>query len=307
MHKLHPHGPSHHRRGRALIAGLLLLSSSAGFAQSGAGSGGGSQAERDLEAARRAADSNATATPEPASPARANAGGAAGTGAIGTGAAGTGTSGTGAGGARPGSDAMERARERNMPGATPGDAPERRIDSNSGRAPGTIDMEPPVGGAAASQPGAGLGGLPSDGVAGGTGASSGANGTARDSRTTARMIGETSFAYRDRAMTMAERELSAGNSLSSSILRGSVNLSGAARTRVDDSVARANAARTELSKAISRARSANEERWEPSRAEVVNRYEDYVKALEEARTAATEGGVRLPDAAGTSATTPAPR
>lgn len=130
--------------------------------------------------------------------------------------------------------------------------------------------------------------------------------TARDTRTTARMIGETSFAYRDRAMQMVERELSSGGSLSSSILRGSEALSGAARTRVNDSVTRANEARTELAKAISRARAANENRWESTRSDVVKRYEAYMKALDEARAAATAGGVQLQDAAGTAATMPTP-
>lgn len=296
-----PHALPRHRS-RALFAGLLTLSAVTGFAQSG-GTGGGStaaggqsQADRDVEDARRATRQNADANGNPSAK-----------------NGGDGTAG-GATAARPrddAADAVERSRARNLPGAMPGDAPGLRsgggAEAGSSSTPGTVDMRPNSGTETGSRPGSALGGLPSDGAASGVGSTSGANEAKRDSRTTARMIGETSFAFRDRAMTMAERELASGNALGSSILRGSANLSGAARTRVDDGVARANAARTELSKAISRARSANEDRWEPSRAEVVERYEAYVKALEEARAAAVEGGISLPDAGGTSATTPAPR
>jgi|GEM_PF-3971089 hypothetical protein len=288
--------------GRVLVAGALIFSAAAFAQNGGTGSGSGtsdgaagSQADRDIDAARRGSGT-----------------GSSGTGASGTGAAGTGASGTGTGASGDDTaDAVERSRQRNLPGARPGDAPSQRPGegpaAGDSSLSGAIDLDPANGGTPGSRPGAGLGGMPSDGATGAAGTTTGAEETRRDSRTTARMIGETSFAYRDRAMTMVERELAAGNALGSSILRGSSALSGAARTRVDDSVARANAARTELSKAISRARSANEGRWESSRSEVVKRYEDYVKALESAREAAIEGGVRLQDDAGTSATIPAPR
>lgn len=276
-------------------AGLLFFGAAALFAQTSTDTTSASQAEQDREAARRAAGASV--------------------GAAGTGAAGTGTSGTGAGMAeRPQADAadgMERNRSRNMSGARPGDAPSQQPGGAAvtNLPPATTDMGPAVGGASGSGPGASLGGLPSDGVTSASGgrAPNDATSPARDSRTTARMIGETSFVYRDRAMTLAERELSEGSSLSSSILRGSETLSGAARTRVNDSVTKANEARTELAKAISRARSANSSRWESSREDVVERYEAYSKALEEARAAATEGGVKLEDAAGTSAMMPTPR
>ena len=302
------------------LTGLLAISAASLLAQGTSTSSttsGGSQADEDVAAARRAAASAGTGTS-----------GTAGVGARGTGASGTGTAGTGAGvGARPddaSADAVDRSRERNLPGARPGDAPAQRPGGPAVAQPGPAvsELNPaiPSGGGtdAGSRPGAGLGGMPSGGsMSGGAttngatsidGGSTGAASTPRrDSRTTARMIGETSFAYRDRAMEMVDDELSSGGALGSSILRGAEGLSGAARTRVNDSITRANEARTELSKAVSRARSANESRWDSSRSEVVERYQAYVKALEDARAAAVESGVQLADPAGTSATIPAPQ
>jgi hypothetical protein len=102
-------------------------------------------------------------------------------------------------------------------------------------------------------------------------------------------------------------ELSTGGALGSSILQGTEKLSGASRTRVNESMTRANEARTELSKAISRARSANESRWDTSRSEVVERYETYAKALEDARVTAVEAGIRLPGDIATTAPVSAPQ
>ena len=115
----------------------------------------------------------------------------------------------------------------------------------------------------------------------------------RDPAVTARMIGETSFAFRDRAMTMAEREMNEGTTLSSALERGAANVSGLARTRLNDSIKRLNAARTEFAKAISRGRASNENRWDDNREELVERYNDYVKAQEEALEVAHKAGATV--------------
>lgn len=281
--------------------GLLVISSVPLFAQSGdstssggnASSGAGgtatsgtSQADQDLDAARRASGGDSSTS--------GNSGADAGIGARPNDATG---------------DAVDRSRQRNLPGARPGDAPSQRSGGSEVTQPGPAVTDPDqtgAGASAGSRPGAGLGGMPSDGASTTNGAITTNGGTdpntiQRDSRTTARMIGETSFAYRDRAMQMVEGELSGGTALGSSILQGTESLSGTARTRVNDSMTRANEARTELAKAISRARSANESRWNESRSEVAERYEAYSKALEDARAAAVEAGIQLP---GGIATTP---
>ena len=266
------------------LMGLLVFSSAPLFAQSGGGSGGAtsdgssggasssatgsSQGDRDVDAARRAT-SDATSSP--------------GNSAV---------------------DGVDRGRQRNMPGARPGDAPAQRPGAGAVAQPdaGGTDADGSGSGASTgSRPGVGLGGLPSDGASTTSAdtTTTDANGAApqRDSRTTVRMIGETSFAYRDRAMQMVEGELASGGALGSSILRGTGGLSGPARIRLNESMTDANEARTELAKAISRARSSNESRWNASRSEVAERYEAYAKALENARAAAVEAGIQLPDQA----------
>jgi hypothetical protein len=112
----------------------------------------------------------------------------------------------------------------------------------------------------------------------------------RDTQTTARMLGEASFVYRDRAMAMAERELNDGQALGSAIIRNSELLSGEARTQLNDRIIRMNEARTQFAQAISSARAANEPRWEELRRDVVDRYNAYMSAIEEARAAAIRGG-----------------
>jgi hypothetical protein len=89
--------------------------------------------------------------------------------------------------------------------------------------------------------------------------------------------------------------------------RARKSFSDASRTRGNERIIRANEARTELSKAILRARSANESHWDTSRSEVVERYEAYAKALEDARAAAVEAGVQLPDATAAATTGTAPQ
>jgi hypothetical protein len=301
--------------------GLLVLSSAPLFAQSGSSSGGtatggASQADQDVDAARRAAAGGGSPSSGASGVGTGGSAGSSGTGAGGTGATG-GDAGIGARPDNPAGDAVDRSRQRNLPGSRPGDAPSQRPGGSvvTQPDPGATDVAPDETGAgtsAGSRPGASLDGMPSGGASttndaitpdGGTDAGA----AQRDVRTTVRMIGETSFAYRDRAMAMVEGELSAGGSLGSSILRGVESLSGTARTRVDDNMTRVNEARTELAKAISRARSANESRWNASRSEVAERYEAYAKALADAREAAVEAGVQLPEAPAATPTTPAPR
>jgi hypothetical protein len=299
--------------------GLLVISSASLFAQTGgstsSGQSGGStssgasgtatsgtsQADQDLDAARRAAGTNSSTS---------------GNSGAGTGAAGT-DAGIGARRNDATGDAVDRSRQRNLPGARPGDAPSQRPGGSAVTepTPSVTDVSPDqagVGTSVGSRPGASLGGQPSSGASTTNGAITTNGGTdsgavQRDSQTTARMIGETSFAYRDRAMQMVEGELSTGSALGSSILQGTESLSGTARTRVNDSMTRANEARTELAKAISRARSANESRWNDSRSEVAERYEAYSKALEDARAAAVEAGIQLPDASATTAPVAVPQ
>lgn len=116
---------------------------------------------------------------------------------------------------------------------------------------------------------------------------------ARGADTVARMVGETSFAYRDRAVALLERELAAADARCAAIRRGATGLSGAARIETDEAVRRVNEARAELAKAISRARSANEERWTESRREAAERLVALAAALETAAKSALEGGARL--------------
>jgi hypothetical protein len=108
----------------------------------------------------------------------------------------------------------------------------------------------------------------------------------RDAEATARRIGETEFAGRERAMGLVDAELAEGDARSAQIQRAAARLSGVARTRAEAGLRRVNEARAELAKSISRARLVNGARWEGSRAEVVERYEEYVAAVEEARGAA---------------------
>ncbi len=114
----------------------------------------------------------------------------------------------------------------------------------------------------------------------------------RDPETTARMLGEASFVHRDRAMAMAERELAQGQQQGQAIVQHSQLLSGEARTLLNDRILRMNQAESELASAITSARAANEPRWEELRRDVVARYSDYIRAIEEARDAAVRGGMQ---------------
>lgn len=116
---------------------------------------------------------------------------------------------------------------------------------------------------------------------------------ARGADTVARMVGETSFAYRDRAVSLLERELAAADVRGAAIRRGASGLSGAARIETDEAVRRINEARAELAKAISRARAADEARWTGSRREAGERLVALAAALEAAGATAIEGGARL--------------
>lgn len=277
---------------RSLLILLAALAPGAVLAQSE----GSSQAERDVDAARSAADADRRAATGGAGSSSGSSASKPSSGGIGAPRRDTTEE------SRPrdeAADAVERSRARALPGARPDEAPPARARERA-----TTDLPPGV----SSDGGPAVTGGASTGTAIGATTATGDvvlrnnDGTlsdgrqaaaARDAETTARMIGEASFAYRDRAMSMAESELSSGGQLASSIERGSVNVSGAPRLKLNDSIKRVNEARNEYAKAISRARSANETRWNDSREEVVESYNAYRKALDEAREAAVEGGARL--------------